>query len=81
MVRILVDELEASENKGTKSHTVPTIIILTPDNANSWQYSKTLTEAFPLKDTSLKYLVKMHILFLNGMNFEDQKAYLKIKNK
>ena len=81
MVWSLVDELEASENQGTKSHTVPTIMILTPDTANSMAISKTLTEAYPLKDTSLKYLVKVHRLFSKGMKVEDQKAHLKMKNK
>ena len=81
MVKNLVDELEAAENQGTKSHTVPTIMVLTPDNANCMAIAKTLTEAYPLKNNSLKYLVKVHRLFSKGMRVEEQKAHLKLKNK
>ena len=81
MVKNMINEIETSDNQGTKSHTVPTIMILSPDTANSMAIAKTLTEAYPLKDTTLKYLVKVHRLFSKGMKFEEQKAHLKLKNK
>ena len=67
IVTNLVEEIESTENQGTKSHTVPTIMVLSPDTANSMALCKSLTEAYPLKDSSLKYPVKVHRLFSKGM--------------
>ena len=76
-----MDELEACENQGTKSHKVPTIMILSPDTANSMAISSALTKAYPLRDTSLRYPVKVHRLFSKGMKVPEQQDQLKMKNK